>query len=165
MEMPRHFSLPAASILWIFIYGLRPAVPLQPTGPTGPILHPAMCLLRRDDSLNHNRVKNNHRGSRDCNFGHRMKPSRHSSEASRDSCSHCKYPNANIVPCTTQRFVVSYRISCFELDTYGSFRWSTQPHFPSFCQVSFIQSHLPFSCMCDVCVYICMCLFSLVMCL
>ncbi len=133
MEMPRHFSFPAPGSLFIFIYGLRRAVLLQPTGPTGPILHPAMCLLRREDSLNPNRVKNNLGVSRDCKFGHRMKPSRPSSEASQDSRSCCKYPNASIVPCTTQMFVVSYL--CFELDTDGSFKWLTQPHFPCFCQV------------------------------
>ncbi len=147
MERPslRHFSLPAPGSLCIFIYGLRPAVPLRPTGPTGPILHPAMCLLMREDSLNPNRVKNNNlRVSKHCNFGHRMEPSRPSSEASRESRSHCKYPNASIVPCTTQRFVASHRLLCFELDTDGSFRWSTQPHFPCFCQVSFTYpSHVP----------------------
>ncbi len=52
MEMPKHFSLPTPGNFCIFIYELRPPVP------TGPVLHPAMCLLRREDSLNPKRVKN-----------------------------------------------------------------------------------------------------------
>ncbi len=126
MEMTsiRHFSLPAPGSLCIFI---------------SPILHPAICISRREDSLNYNRVKNNLGVSRNCNFGHRMKPSRLFSEASRDSRSTAK-SNGSIIPFTTQRFVVSYRILCFELETDG------QPHSPCFCLVSFIQSHLPFPC-------------------
>ncbi len=156
MEKPslRHFSLPAPSSLCIFIYGLRPAVPLWPTGPTGLILHPAMCLLRREDSPNRGQEQ---LGSvRDCNFGHRMEPSIPSSEASRDSQFTAK-SNASIVPCTTQRFVVSYRILCFELETDGSLRWSTQPHVWFHSSSLTYPSHVP--CMSDVClIYVCVCL-------
>ncbi len=51
MEIPslRYFSLPTPGSRGIFISGLRTAVPWRPTGPAGPILHPAMCLLRRED--------------------------------------------------------------------------------------------------------------------
>ncbi len=92
----RYFSLPAPSNLCIFICphgiisGLWPAVPLWPTGPAGPILHPALCISRREDSLNHNRVKKNLRVSINCNFGHWMEPSKLSLEASRDSRSTAK---------------------------------------------------------------------------
>ncbi len=85
----------------------------------------------------------------DCNFGHRTEPSRPSSEASRDSCSIAK-SNSSIVPFTRQRFNVSYRILCFELETDGSFRWLTRPYSPCFCLVKFIQSHSPFPCMHDL---------------
>ncbi len=151
----RHFSLPAPSSLCIFIYGLRPAVPLRPTGPTGPILHPTMCLLRREDSLNPNSVKNNLGVSRDCNFGHRIEPSRPSTEASRDSRSRCKYPNASIVPCTTEVCCkLSYTV--LWIRDWWFFQMVNSASFPCFCPVSFIQSHLPFPCtmyVWCVCVY------------
>ncbi len=138
MSLIRHFSLFALGSLCIFIFGMC-------TGPAVHILHPAMWFLRREDYLNHKRVKNNLRVSRYCNFGHQMEPSRTSSEASLDPRSTAK-SNASIVPFTTQRFVASYRIMCFESKTDGLFRWSIQPHLPCFSPVSFTQSHLPFPC-------------------
>ncbi len=100
------------------------------------------------------------RTTRECqeiaNFGHRMEPSIPSSEASRDSQFTAK-SNASIVPCTTQRFVVSYRILCFELETDGSLRWSTQPHVWFHSSSLTYPSHVP--CMSDVClIYVCVCL-------
>ncbi|KAL0152783.1 hypothetical protein M9458_052512 [Cirrhinus mrigala] len=144
LSLIRHFFLFAPGSLCIFISGLRSAVPLQPIEPAGPILHQVMCLLRREDFLNHNRVKNNFRVSRDCNFDHRMEPSTPSSEASRDSHSVAN-SNASIVPFTRQRFDVSYRILCFELETDGSLRWSAWPYSPLLLSGSY-PSHVPHMC-------------------
>ncbi len=146
MEMPsvRHLSLPAPGSLCIFISGLWPAVPLRPTGPAGPILHPGRCLLRREDSLNPNRVKKNLGVSRNCNFGHRME---HPGFLQRLHEALVPQPSQmQVLFLSPLPFVVSYRILCFELETDGSFRWSARPHSPCFCPISFIQSHLPFPC-------------------
>ncbi len=107
-----------------------------------------MCWSRREDSFNHNNL----RVSRNCSFGHWMEPSRLSSEAPRDSRSTAK-SNASIVPFTTQRFFLSYRILCFELETDGSFRWSTQPHSP--CFIHPISLTLPTYYVCVICVCVC----------
>ncbi len=122
------------------------------------ILHPAMCLSRREDSLNHNRVKNNLGVSRNCKFGHRMEPSRLSSEASQDSSSTAK-SNASIIPFTTQRFVVNYRILCFELENEGSFRWSTWSVSVWFNLSNLTYpSHVPR--IRNLCVCVCVCIYS-----